>query len=38
MNPARRQTVDREHPSLSLVRPLSLVRQCVLLGLSRSSL
>ena len=35
MSPAqRRQLVDREHPSLSL----SLVRQCVLLGVSRSGL
>ena len=33
MSPARRwQMVDREHPSLSLVR------QCALLGISRSSL
>ena len=33
MSPARRrQMVDREHPSLSLVR------QCALLGVSRSSL
>ena len=33
MNPAqRRETVDREHPSLSVVR------QCALLGVSRSSL
>ena len=33
MSPAqRREMVDREHPSLSLVR------QCVLLGMSRSSL
>ena len=32
MSPAkRRQIVDREHPSLSLVR------QCALLGVSRSS-
>ena len=33
MSPARRrQMVDRQHPSLSLVR------QCALLGVSRSSL
>ena len=32
MSPARRQMVDREHPSLSLLR------QCALLGVSRSSL
>ena len=33
MNPARRrQMVDREHPSLSLVQ------QCALLGVGRSSL
>ena len=32
MSPAGREMVDREHPSLSLVR------QCVLLGVSRSSI